>query len=73
LVAVGSLDSLTEVAREDYEAGILGKGRSPYSVAGKSWNSRNAFYYNKGAITRGDMLNPKKVNAGTRVFIRKSK
>ena len=56
-----------------YEAGILGKGRSPYSVAGKSWNSRNAFYYNKGTITRGDMLNPKKVNAGTRVFIRKSK
>jgi hypothetical protein len=54
------------------EAGILGKGKSPYAVAGKSWNSKNAFYYSRGAITRGDRLNPKKVKEGTRVFIRKN-
>jgi hypothetical protein len=53
------------------EAGVLGKGKSPYAVAGKIWNSRNAFYYSRGTITRGDRLNPKKVKAGTRVFIRK--
>lgn len=53
------------------EAGVLGKGKSPYAVAGKVWNSRNAFYYIKGTITRGDRLDPKKVRAGTRVFIRR--
>ena len=53
------------------EAGVLGKGKAPYAVAGKSWNSKSAFYYNRGTITRGDRLNPKKVKAGTRVFIRK--
>ena len=53
------------------EVGVLGKGKAPYAVAGKSWNSKNAFYYSKGTITRGDRLNPKKVKAGVRVFIRK--
>ena len=58
--------------KEHYtEAGVLGSGKSPYAVAGKGWNSRNAFYYSKGTITRGDRLNPKKVKAGTRVFLRR--
>ena len=53
------------------EMGILGKKKSPYTVAGKGWNSKNTFYYTKGRIVRGDGLDPKKVPPGTRVFVRK--
>lgn len=53
------------------ELGVLGPKRGPYAVAGKNWNSKNAFYYTRGRIIRGDRMDPKKVPAGTRVFIRK--
>ena len=53
------------------EAGVLGKNKSPYTVAGKGWNSKNTFYYTRGSVIRGDRLDPKKVQPGTRVFIRK--
>jgi hypothetical protein len=53
------------------ELGVLGRERGPYAVAGKNWNSKNTFYYTKGRIIRGDRLDPKKVPAGARVFIRK--
>lgn len=53
------------------ELGVLGQKRGPYAVAGKDWNSKNTFYYTKGRIVRGDRLDPKKVPAGARVFIRK--
>jgi hypothetical protein len=53
------------------ELGMLKKNRSPYNVAGKGWNSKSTFYYNRGNIIRGDKLDPKKAQSGTRVFIRR--
>ena len=53
------------------EVGVLGKRMSPYKLTGKHWNSNSTFYYLKGKVIRGDLLDPKKVSPGTRVFQRK--
>ena len=53
------------------ETGVLGKGKTPYAVAGKKWNSENTFYYSKGEVIRGDKLDPKRIAPGSRVFTRR--
>ena len=53
------------------ELGTLGKKMTLYRLVGRNWNSATTYYYVKGRIVRGDSVDPKKVKAGTRVFIRK--
>ena len=54
-----------------FEMGVVGVRKTPYAVAGALWNSSKVYYYSKGAITRGDRMNPRRISAGTRVFKRK--
>ena len=53
------------------EAGVLGPKSSPYKIAGRSWNAPTTYYFTKGKVLRGDRMDPKKIPAGTRVFLRK--
>lgn len=53
------------------ELGVLSKKKSPYHIAGKSWNSSRTYYIVKGKVIRGDRIDPQKVPPGTRVFKRK--
>ena len=53
------------------EVGVLGPKASPYKVAGRNWNASTTYYFIKGRIVRGDRMDPKKVQSGTRVFLRK--
>ena len=53
------------------EAGALGPKDTPYKIAGRNWNAPTTYYFTKGKVLRGDKMDPKKVSAGTRVFLRK--
>ncbi len=53
------------------ELGTLGPKSSPYKVAGRSWNAATTYYLIRGRVVRGDRLDPKRAQAGTRVFTRK--
>ena len=53
------------------ELGVLGKKMTLYRLVGRNWNAPTTYYCEKGRITRGDKVDPKKVKSGTRVFIRK--
>ena len=53
------------------ELGTIGAKKSPYAVAGALWNSAKVYYFTRGAVVRGDKMNPKRIPAGTRVFKRK--
>ena len=53
------------------EIGTLGPSASPYKLAGKNWNSVTTYYVVRGQVIRGDKLDPKRIPAGTQVFIRK--
>ena len=53
------------------EAGVLGPKSSPYKIAGRNWNASTTYYFTRGKVLRGDKVDPKKMTAGTRVFLRK--
>ena len=53
------------------EAGVLGPKSTPYKIAGRNWNAPTTYYFMKGKVLRGDKMDPQKVSAGTRVFLRK--
>ena len=53
------------------ELGVLGAKASPYKVAGRNWNAATTYYLVRGKVVRGDMIDPKRAPAGTRVFVRK--
>ena len=52
-------------------AGTLGPKMSPYKLVGGSWNAATTYYDIRGQVVRGDKMDPKRVPAGTRVFLRK--
>ena len=53
------------------EAGVLGPKASPYKIVGRNWNASSTYYFTRGKVLRGDRMDPKRLPAGTRVFLRK--
>ena len=53
------------------EVGVLGPKISPYKAAGRGWNAPTTYYFTRGRVLRGDRVDPKRLPAGTRVFLRK--
>ena len=53
------------------EAGVLGPKASPYKIVGRNWNAPTTYYFTRGKVVRGDRMDPKRLPAGTRVFLRK--
>ena len=53
------------------ELGVIGSKTTLYHVVGRNWNAATTYYCERGRIIRGDKVDPRKVKAGTRVFVRK--
>ena len=53
------------------EVGVLGPKASPYKIVGRNWNASSTYYFTRGKVLRGDRMDPKRLPAGTRVFLRK--
>ncbi len=52
--------------------GMITKDRMPISIVGKEWNSPATFYTIRGRVTPGNIMNPKRFEQGTGIWIRKA-
>lgn len=51
--------------------GLVTKGRSAYSVAGKSWNHPSTFYYYRGSVLSGGQVAESSIQDGSIILFRR--
>lgn len=64
--------TVAELRRDGFvKTGTLGPSQTPIKVAGKSWNSPDTYYENKGKVVPGNVIDPRKARPGTNVWKKK--